>query len=842
MKKILYILIVSLICYNASGQFVNVQGIGSKSTLYKSYGGLASDSGIIILNSFPDTTTANSSVISKYNSFIRVGTNLYFRTLVPLKWNLLLSGSSSGFIATSDTASMLVPYLRKTDTASLVSNRLKISDTATMLQRGWLANRSKDSIAVLRAFINSKGGGSVISVATNSGTGILGGTIISTGTLRLDTLNVSTRLWRQKGIDSTVGLIVQKVNIIDTAPMLNTYLRKVDTASLSNRINLKVNISDTASMLSNRLKISDTLTMLSPYARTSNLPSNSGKLNISDTASMLSPYRRTSTAILQSEVTGLTTSLGAKINVSDSAAMLTNYLRKTDTSTMLSPYVRTSNLPSIAGKLNISDTLAMLNGRINSITLNNTGILHTTPLNFTNVGGVWAGTQNLATQSAYKVFGTSNATATPNWYSLDTTYISNFFTKVRSLFTAGTNISIANGVISSSGGGGSGTVTSVATNNGSGITGGTITTSGTISADTSVLSTKANVTALLLGKLNLSAISGTTNYLSKYSTASTLGNSQIFDNGTIVVIGGTSGSSLFNVIGQQGITNPTTYSSGTAAALGVTATTTYTGTLTSSNASFSSIVNNHASIFNGNTTVNGNTPFGSSLPSSIISFSNTGTVTMSNATSGIKGIAALSAGSFDDGSVNGTVTRTAGIQINGIFKITGATATITRTNHYQLLISDINEFSAGGNVTNRYGIYQVGSADSNYFAGNVKLPNLGSTTGTTMVVDGNGNVFKLTSSKKYKENIVDLDSNKINSIYSLKGKNYNYIKDNVTTAGIIAEDVDSLGLKDLVVYKDGKPDGLNYQAFTPYIIELLKAQKIEIEMLKKEIITLKNKK
>lgn len=57
---------------------------------------------------------------------------------------------------------------------------------------------------------------------------------------------------------------------------------------------------------------------------------------------------------------------------------------------------------------------------------------------------------------------------------------------------------------------GSGTVTSVATNTGSGITGGTITTSGTIAADTTILSTKANVTALLLGKLGLTGGSSIT--------------------------------------------------------------------------------------------------------------------------------------------------------------------------------------------------------------------------------------------------------------------------------------------------------------------------------------------
>lgn len=64
--------------------------------------------------------------------------------------------------------------------------------------------------------------------------------------------------------------------------------------------------------------------------------------------------------------------------------------------------------------------------------------------------------------------------------------------------TAGTNITISGGTISATGG--VGTVTSVATNTGSGITGGTITGSGTIAADTTtVLLTKARGIANLIG-------------------------------------------------------------------------------------------------------------------------------------------------------------------------------------------------------------------------------------------------------------------------------------------------------------------------------------------------------
>lgn len=184
---------------------------------------------------------------------------------------------------------------------------------------------------------------------------------------------------------------------------------------------------------------------------------------------------------------------------------------------------------------------------------------------------------------------------------------------------------------------------------------------------------------------------------------------------------------VFNIsgAGYTNFVNTKTYSSGTSAVIGAAANVTYSGTLPTANTSFSSIVNNHNSIFNGNTTVGGDTPFGSSIISSIVSFSSTGTVTMNNGTGGgLKSIAAIIAGTFDNGSTNGTVTRSSGIQINGIFKTVGSTAVITRTDHYQLLINDTNEFSGAGNITNKWGVYQVGANDTNLFNGQFILPNL----------------------------------------------------------------------------------------------------------------------
>lgn len=218
-------------------------------------------------------------------------------------------------------------------------------------------------------------------------------------------------------------------------------------------------------------------------------------------------------------------------------------------------------------------------------------------------------------------------------------------------------------------------------------------------------------------------ISGTTNYIAKFATSSTLGNSLLYDDGTKVVIGGTSGSSLFNVVGQGSIINNTTYSSGTATGLGVAATTTFSGTLPSSSVSFSSQIGSFHSVFNGNTTVAGDTPFGSILAVSTISFSSTGTVTMATGSGGISTASSLNVASFDTGSINGTVTKSAGIQINGIFRVAGSTSTITRTDHYQLLINGTDQFGST-TITNRWGIYQVGAVDTNYFAGRMILDNL----------------------------------------------------------------------------------------------------------------------
>lgn len=59
-------------------------------------------------------------------------------------------------------------------------------------------------------------------------------------------------------------------------------------------------------------------------------------------------------------------------------------------------------------------TFTLSNAGPSSITLNTSGVLYNTPINFVNTAGAWSGTLNLATQSAYTVFGNhTSGSATP---------------------------------------------------------------------------------------------------------------------------------------------------------------------------------------------------------------------------------------------------------------------------------------------------------------------------------------------------------------------------------------------------------------------------------------------
>jgi hypothetical protein len=194
--------------------------------------------------------------------------------------------------------------------------------------------------------------------------------------------------------------------------------------------------------------------------------------------------------------------IATKVSISDTATMLSPYLRKADTTAMLSPYARASNVnASLALKVNISDTSSMLTNYIRH-----------------------AGNGLTKSGQALSVDTAAIATRARVQKGIDS---------VATLASAG--------------------VTSVAT--GYGLSGGTITTTGTIIVDSAIVASRLRVgkvvDSLALVKQNVLTNpvtgTGTTNYVPKFTGTSTIGNSIMHDDGTRIAIGSTSTPSSSNI-------------------------------------------------------------------------------------------------------------------------------------------------------------------------------------------------------------------------------------------------------------------------------------------------------
>jgi hypothetical protein len=489
--------------------FINKQTVGSASTLSVAKGGYRADSALILPPyRFADTTAANWSVVSKYDgSVIKRGAALYFRNLNPNKWILIPASTSatvswggitgtltnqidlydtiSGRVRYIDTSSMLSYYLRKSDTANMVSPYLRKSDTTTMLVP-YL--RKFDTTNILSGYALLSGSrpftGTVTGTMVNM-TGATGYQLNGYNTLAYTGNSLvmggySAGQWTRVAI-SVGGDTALTFNSTKYATFLDTMKAKaiVKTGGTSSQILLA-----DGSTIPTSSYGSGTVTSVA----TNNASGiTGGTFTTSGTIAA-------DTSILSTKA-NVTASLLGKVNISDTASMLSNRLKISDTSTMLSGYALLSGSRPFTGtvtgtKINMTGGVAYQVNGYN--TINYVG--NTLQLGGNSIGQ-W-------TNLVVNVGGDSALTFNANKYA-------NFVDTVKAkafvkLSGTSSQILLADGSTIPTSSYGTGTVTSVATNNGSGITGGTFTTSGTIAADTTVLSTKANVTASLLGKLNIS--------------------------------------------------------------------------------------------------------------------------------------------------------------------------------------------------------------------------------------------------------------------------------------------------------------------------------------------------
>jgi len=133
----------------------------------------------------------------------------------------------------------------------------------------------------------------------------------------------------------------------------------------------------------------------------------------------------------------------------------------------------------------------------------------------------------------------------------------------------------------------------------------------------------------------------------------------------------------------------------------------------------------------GNTTVPNSTRQGLE-GNSRINFTGAGTLTMTQGTGTVRAFSALSSVYSFSGSAVGTITHLAGYRACFPDNIGSA---VNITNNYAILINDQTTGTGTVTYTNRWGIYQEGASDLNYFNGNLLIK---STTNSGEALQVNG--------------------------------------------------------------------------------------------------------
>lgn len=307
-------------------------------------------------------------------------------------------------------------------------------------------------------------------------------------------------------------------------------------------------------------------------------------------------------------------------------------------------------------------------------------------------------------------------------------------------------------------------------------------------------------------------ISGTTNYVTKFATASTLGNSLIFDNGTNVGIGTTSPRTPLEVFGNGLILS---YSTSNAAARDYLISTNYNA--------FGDFVINQAN-------ANGGNPY------------NAGTTRFTINSSGNVGIGTTSpssklnvSGDIHIGDYGSSVTRAFETRTNtNLFSIT-----TFPTNSDGTLIS--YSWANGGQGPLKFAT-ATGVVLTLTAGGQVVVPTLG----TGLVYSNNGTLTSTNpSDKRLKDNITDLGYG-LSDILKLRPVSYNWKDDKINQGkqfGFIAQEVQEVMPELVKEFKteEGNRLGLDKEGIYAALVNAIKEQQAQIKELKAELELLKNK-
>jgi hypothetical protein len=113
-----------------------------------------------------------------------------------------------------------------------------------------------------------------------------------------------------------------------------------------------------------------------------------------------------------------------------------------------------------------------------------------------------------------------------------------------------------------------------------------------------------------------------------------------------------------------------------------------------------------------------------------------------------------------------------------------------------------------------------------------------SASAANVIVGSDGNLFRSTSSLKYKKDVVNYTKGlaEVMKLRPVTYKGKNEIDGNRQFAGLIAEEIHDLGLTEFVQYADdGTPDALAYQNMVALLTKAIQEQQAQIEELKSKL-------
>jgi hypothetical protein len=124
--------------------------------------------------------------------------------------------------------------------------------------------------------------------------------------------------------------------------------------------------------------------------------------------------------------------------------------------------------------------------------------------------------------------------------------------------------------------------------------------------------------------------------------------------------------------------------------------------------------------------------------------------------------------------------------------------------------------------------------------GKVYISDMDGTSSGSPVRWYNNRLYYESSSEKYKDDIRPLEED-FYKILQAEPKSFTDKVSGERNIGFVAEEFDALGLNHLVSYRDGQPDALKYELVSLYLLEVVKDLKVKNEELEKRLETLESK-